>query len=192
MRDTARDEQTHTMKSALKLIAHVWGNRHTTSWEAVNHCMYDAVKLAIGAKLEWEPNDFKYIEDNFRPGYWLGADGWERPYSLAVWTDATSFIKSYETFSGRKPFMANEVSAYGQSEGYAHANSQNRVRGRIALNSEVWIDSVRFECTSITNERIVLTSRPASGKRKINKLTVEDCAKLWPAPKKQKPTQPTP
>lgn len=173
------------MKSALTLIAHVWGNHQTTAWEALNHCMYRAVKLAIGAKLEWEPSDFKHIDDHYRPGYWLGEHGWDNPYALAVWTDGTSFIKAFEAHIGRKPFIANCVSARGQAQGYAHAQSQNRQRGRIALNSEVWIGHLRFNCTSITNERIVLTSRPASGKRTIKKLTHEDCAKLWPAPKKK-------
>ncbi len=174
------------MKSALKLIAHVWTEQKTTAWEALNHCMFDAVKLAIGAKLEWEPADFTHIEKNFRPGYWLGVDGWENAYALAVWTDGTSFIKAFESRSGRKPFIANCVSAHGQAKGYAHANSQDCQRGRIALNSEVWIDRLRYNCTSITNERIVLTSRNETGKRTIKKLTHEDCAALWPAPKKPK------
>jgi hypothetical protein len=175
------------MKSALKLIAHVWANNKTTAWEALNHCMFDAVQLAIGAKLEWQPSDFAHIESNFRPGYWLGEHGWERPYALAVWTDGTSFIKAFEAFSKRKPFIANQVSAQGQAEGYAHAQSQNRQRGRIALGSEVWIGDLRYSCTSITNERIILTSRPESGKRSIKKLSQADCAALWPAPKKTKP-----
>lgn len=175
------------MKTALKLLALVWEKNQTTSWEALNHCMYGAVKLAIGAKLEWSPSDIKYIDDHFRPAYWLGEHGWEWAYSLAVWTDCMSFIRAYESFAGRKPFMANQVSAYGQSRGYAHANSQNRQRGRIALDSEVWIDGLRFTCTSITNDRVVLTSRPETGKRTIKKLTSDDCAKLWPAPKKKTP-----
>lgn len=171
------------MKSALKLISHIWEHHQTTTWEALNHCMYRAVKLAIGAKLEWAASDFKQI-DNYRPGYWLGEHGWENSYALAVWTEGTSFIKAYEASIGRKPFMANHVSAYGQAQGYAHPNSQNRQRGRIALNSEVWIGDLRFSCTSITNERIVLTSRPTTGKRTIKKLTPEDCATMWPAPQK--------
>lgn len=174
------------MKSALKLISHVWENHNTTSWEALNRSMAAAVKLAIGAKLDWTPSDFKYISDHFRPSYWLGEHGWEWAYSLAVWTDCMSFIRAYESFAGRKPFMANQVSAYGQSKGYAHQNSQNRQRGRIALNSEVWIDELRYECTSITNERVVLVSRPTEGKRAVKKLTAADCATLWPAPKREK------
>lgn len=176
------------MKSALKLIAHVWQHNHTTAWEALNHCMYDAVQLAIGAKLEWSPKDFAYINENFRPYYWLGEHGWDRAYSLAVWTDGTSFIKAFEAAHNRKPFIANDVSAYGQAGGYAHAQGQNRQRGRIALNSEVWIDGVRHNCTSISNGRIILTSRPNKGKRRIRKLTHEDCAALWPAPKRAKTT----
>lgn len=174
------------MKSALKLISLVWQKNHTTAWEALNHCMSDAVKLAIGAKLEWSPSDFKFISDNFRPGYWLGEHMWECSYALAVWTDNADFIKAYEAYSSRKPFIANCVSSHGQAEGYAHANSQNRQRGRIALWSEVWIDGLRFECTSISNDRVILTSRPTKGKRTIKKLSVEDCKTLWPAPKKKK------
>ncbi len=173
--------------SAIKLLTLVWEKHQTTAWEALNHCMSDAVKLAIGAKLEWKPKDFDTIRDRFRPWHWLGEHGWERSYALAVWTDATSFIKAFEAHAKRKPFLANDVSAQGMAEGYAHANSQCRQRGRIALGSEVWIDNVRYACTSITNERIVLTSRPNDGgKRKILKLTREDCAALWPAPKRAK------
>ncbi len=183
------------MKSALKLIAHVWQHHHTTAWEALNHCMYDAVQLAIGAKLEWSPKDFAYINENFRPHYWLGEHGWECPYALAVWTDGASFIKAFETHFGRKPFIGNDVSAYGQANGYAHAQSQSRKRGRIALRSEVWIDGLRHNCTSISNDRIILTSRPNSSKQKrsIKKLTREDCTTLWPAPTRAKPEPaPTP
>ena len=172
------------MKTALQLLDLVWCTNSTTAWEALNHCMADAVKLAIGAKLEWEPSDFAYIQKKYRPWKWLSEHGWERFYSLAVWTDGTSFIKAYESAIGRKPFLANDVSSMMAAEGYTHANSQTRKRGRITLRSEVRIAGIRYECTSINNERIVLTSW-AEKRRTIKKLTPEDCAELWPAPKKK-------
>lgn len=172
------------MKSALKLISHVWDHENTTAWSALNHCMYRAVKLAIGAKLEWEPRDFARIKQ-YNPGYWLGEHGLENAYALAVWTGGMSFIKAYEAYMKRKPFIANNVSAFGQGAGYVYVNGQCRQRGRVALNSEVWIGDLRYNCTSITNDRIVLTSRPENGKRTIKKLTPEDCANLWPAPTKE-------
>lgn len=174
------------MSPALTLLAHIWDNNQCTSWEALNHSMNRAVKLAIGAKLEWRAADFQHIAKNFRPRHWLGEHYWEPMYALAVWTDGGSFIKAFEEAAGRKPFIANRVSAYGQAQGFAHAQSQNRQRGRIALQSEVWIDDLRFNCTSITNERVVLTSRSPKGKRTIKKLTHEDFAALWPAPKRNK------
>lgn len=179
------------MKSALHLLNHVWTKNHATAWESLNHCMSDALNLAIGAKLEWEPADLRTIEQTMRPSYWMGEHGWERFYALAVWTDGASFIKAFEAFSGRKPFIANGVDG-GDGGGYVHANSTHSKRGRIALRSDVWIDGERFECTSITSNRIVLTSRPRDGKKRtIKKLTHEDCAKLWPSPKKAKPTKET-
>lgn len=175
------------MKSALRLLNTIWTQNHTTAWEALNHCMLDAANLAVGAKLEWAAKDFDYIAANYRPHYWLGEHMWERVYSLAVWTDGTSFIKAYEAWMKRKPFFANDVSAHGQAQGYAHANSQNRQRGRIALNSEVWIDGLRYECTTIEQEKIILVSRPGNGKKKkILKLSHAHCLERWPAPKKPK------
>jgi hypothetical protein len=175
--------------SALKLLKHVWEHNGTTSWEALNHSMYTATELAIGAKLHWLPSDFDYISANFRPGYWLGELVWEPMYSLAVWTDGDSFIKAFETAKKREPFFANEVCGANWRIGashYVHASSSHRQRGRIAWRSEVWLGGRRFECTSITNERVVLTSRDAKGKRTIKKLSHEDCRRLWPAPKKPK------
>jgi hypothetical protein len=174
------------MSTALTLLSHVWTNNKTTAWEALNHCMRDAAKLAVGAKLEWAPGDFDHIGEKFRAYRWLGERGWEWLYAMAVWLDNSSFIQAYEEATKRRPFIANDVSAHGYSEGYAHANSQHRQRGRIALGSEVRLHGVRFECTSINNERVVLTSRTGEGKRTIKKLTPEDCKALWPAPKKLK------
>jgi hypothetical protein len=148
--------------------------------------MRGAANLSVGAKLEWKPGDFAHADEKFRAGYWLGEHGWEPLYAMAIWLDNASFIKAYEQATKRRPFIANDVSAYGQSSGYAHANGQHRQRGRIALRSEVWIDNVRYECTSIDNERVVLTSRSDAKKRTIKKLTPEDCKALWPAPKKAK------
>lgn len=177
------------MSTALTLLSHVWTHNKTTAWEALNHCMMSAAKLAVGAKLEWEPKDFAHIGEKFRAGRWLGKNGWERLYAMAVWLDNASFIKAFEEATKRRPFIANDVSAHGYSESYAHHNSQSRQRGRIALGSEVRVDGARFECTSITNERVVLTSREVDGKRTIKKLTPEDCKALWPAPKKAKKTE---
>ena len=174
------------MTPALQLLRLVWTDQHTTSWEALNHCMWRAVMLAIGAKMTWAKEDFSYIHKSFRPAYWLGEHGWEHPYALAVWIDNTSFIKAYEAFSGRKPFIANDLSACNQGEGFIHATLQSRKRGRVALGTEVMLDKVVYKCTAITNERIVLTLRTRDDKapRRIIKVTPEECAQRWPAPHK--------
>lgn len=177
------------MSAALTLLKHVWNHRHTDSYEALNHCMYEAVSLAVGSKLNWDKTDFAYVGSNFRPGYWLGEHGWEWVYSLAIATEATSFIKAFESWKGRKPFMANHVENT-ETRGYNHFTNTSSKRGRIALGTNVIINGVRFECTSINNERVVLTSRSEEGKRRILKLTPEQCKTPFPTVKKPPKTRP--
>jgi len=180
------------MSTALTLIKHVWQKNGTTAWEALNHSMWHAVQLAVGAKLKWEPSDLTEIANTMRAGRWLGEHGWESVYSLAVGTDGDSFIQAFEKWNNRKPFIANGVCSEYLHGGYVRANRSHRKRGRIALQSELFIGNLRFECTSISNERIILTSCPGDGKKRtILKLTHADCATRWPAPKKPKKMPPT-
>lgn len=177
------------MSTALTLLKQVWTHNGHDAWESLNHCMADAVQLAVGAKLNWESKDIAYVEDTMRPRYWLGEHRWEWVYSLAIACGSSSFIKAFETWSNRKPFIANNVENVA-TRGYNHFPCTRSQRGRIGLHSHVTINGLRFECTSIDNERIVLTSRSGEGKRRILKLTPEQCKKPFPPVKKVPETKP--
>lgn len=173
------------MTTGLKLVSFVWENQRTTAWRSLNSCMFSSLYLAIGSNMEWKPSDLQYILENFRPGYWIGENGWNRAYSLAVSTKNDSFVKAYETWADLKPYFGNGVNTSYTSE-FTHRSGQSRQRTRIVCGADIMIDGKRFECTSLNNSRIVLASRDSKN-RSVRSLTHEDCESLWPAPKKKKP-----
>jgi hypothetical protein len=45
--------------------------------------MQVALRLAIESGMEWAIGDCAYVEEHWRPGYWMGKAGWEPSYSRA-------------------------------------------------------------------------------------------------------------
>lgn len=119
---------------AIMLLDHVWefamkGCDH--SWERLNHTMRDALLLAIGGGLVFEPGDFSHIRSNYRSGYWIGeSDEW--CYAMAVACCNPSAVASFERYKNRSPFIADDVSPK-RSE-WLHMTG-SRVKERLAVNS---------------------------------------------------------
>lgn len=170
------------MTTAQQLIELVWHNQKCPDWDGTNHSMSYALRLAIGAHLKFDVAAFEAI-DAMRSSYWMGEHGWEPRYALAIVVENKSFIEAFEEWTGRKPFRANHVNfGFNGSDGFRHRTTF-RTRERLALGFTVGHD--RAEVTSISNERVVLTTRKIGG-RTIQKLTHEQLAELYPAPKKSK------
>lgn len=170
-------------RNALRLLSTVWKGQRCESWDGVNHSMADALRLAIGANLRFHPKDFEIMNGTMRSGYWIGENGYEWFYALAISVGNKSFIEAFEYCYQRKPFFANKVRPVG-SQGYTHLTS-TRARERLGIGSEI---EGYGEVTSITNERVVVVSRPLPGKSGTRryKWTHDQLKELFPAPKKPK------
>lgn len=107
-----------TWKSANKSTGH--------SWQRLNGSMRSALELAVTSGMEFELDDFKNVLANFRSGYWIGDDGGEWLYSLAVAESNQSACLSFEAYRGHKPFIADGVRPAGGTE---------RARERLAIGS---------------------------------------------------------
>jgi hypothetical protein len=75
--------------------------------------MHDVVNLAIRGELQFNEEDFLSINTKMRGGYWFGCNSngkgyGESFYITAVMTNNMSAIKSYEKWSGLKPFISKE------------------------------------------------------------------------------------
>jgi hypothetical protein len=98
---------------ALELLRFVWDNEKTRSCARVNSLMQDALKVAIGAQLKFDKDDFKEILMSLSGGYWLGTNTNDNGmgeifYRLACETGNISFAQSYESFYDFKPFLTSK------------------------------------------------------------------------------------
>lgn len=175
--------------TGLHLLRHVWECQRGKSWDAINHSMLYALRLAIGSHMRFTAGDIAYCEKHFRVGCWLGEHWWEYPYALAVSVENSTFIEALEEHQNREPFFANKVEPVG-SEGFTHRTGE-RARCRLTLRSRVIAGGRPGEVSSITKEQVVVVLREyALMKRSILKLTHDACRELWPAPKKAKKDKP--
>lgn len=141
---------------AMQLLELVWGNTNGAtghSWERLNHAMQDALSLAINAGLRFDADDFKAL-GRFDPGYWIGPDGGEWAYSLAVAVDNQSAIKAFEKHAGRPPLIGDNVNLYVNASG-VHGQTASRTRGRLAVGSVFDYAGVRPTVTSFKGDAAI-------------------------------------
>jgi hypothetical protein len=98
--------------------------------------MHTTLLLAIIAFFKFELEDFKYINDKFRWGFWSG-DG-EVFYSKAVEAGNMSACKSFEYYRGRKPFLTNNI--------------HNRKRDRICVDTWLTWNKEHVKVTSFSDD----------------------------------------
>lgn len=91
---------------ALELMRCVWCKRRIDSWAQLNGVLQNALALAIEAKLEFGPDDFRSIYALFRGGYWMGSST-EHWYAKAVKVGHRSACQAYEAWVKRPPMMFN-------------------------------------------------------------------------------------
>jgi len=90
----------------ITLIQHVWDNANAAtghSWARLNRSLRNALVLAIDSGMKFGRDDFKVIEDRFRPSYWI-SDG-EGIYSTAVESSNDTAAIAFERWRDRKPFF---------------------------------------------------------------------------------------
>ena len=177
---------------AISLLTTVWEYGQKDSWERINHSMRNALSLAIGSGLKFGLNDFHYMSQNFRTGYWFSADP-EWIYTEAVVVGNTSCVEAWEHFKNRIPFRANSVSTRnGCDGGYIHANSVTRKRERLAIGMSFPFDGWTWHVTNFndikTTVRICRYAKhyPDGAPTKRMELTHDDIKVMFPCPKKTK------
>lgn len=103
------------LSTPLQLLTIVWqGTNKATghSWERLNRSMQGALSLAIDSGMKFGLDDFAYIDEHFRPGWWMGNDGHmsgEGYYSQAITAGNMSAAVAFEKGKNRKPFITDNV-----------------------------------------------------------------------------------
>jgi len=181
---------------AVAFLEHIWMHSCKATpfaFERLNHAMRKGLSLAIGSGMEFRIGDFTGIDDRFRPGHWIGVpDEWV--YAYAVSCGNRSAWKAWEKYKGRPPFLANDTDASGND--YVHSSQINRKRGRLALGSRfAWQGHHNVRVTSFSDDGTYLTAclyewvkEPYPHEKVVKrfKITREDLATAFPAPKKPK------
>lgn len=135
---------------ALRLLQLIWDNALGAtghSWRRLNASLQQGLRLAVTSGMKFGRDDFKKIEERYRPQYWmgLGSDDGEGYFRIAVVEDNTSAAASFETWKGRKPFFFRGIETEG-----------NRFEGRKRLFVGAWFPwkGERVSITSMGNELI--------------------------------------
>lgn len=174
--------------AAMTLLDLTWERGLKDSWGRINNSMRSALRLAIGAGLDFRATDFSEMYSKFRAGFWIGADP-EWIYRVAVCDLNRSAFEAWEEHEGRKPFFANDVRAesYG---GFLHVNSIRRDRERLAQGFGFKMDGKVWFCTGFAPDkiRVVLYKQHfRDGKPvKLKAMTHAELLEACPAPKKKR------
>src|ERR1035441_4173273 len=63
------------LSGAMELLTVVWRQSQRTrqhSWRSLNGSMHEALRLAVSSGMEFGADDFLYMSEHFRMGYWCG------------------------------------------------------------------------------------------------------------------------
>ena len=94
----------------IQLLQLVWDNASkagSDSWRRYNSALHEALSLAINSGMKFGPDDFKLIEERYRPFYWIGDD--EGVYRSAVIMDNVSAAIAFENWKGRKAILWDQI-----------------------------------------------------------------------------------
>lgn len=137
---------------AVQLLDIVWENvcdQTSHSWERTNHSMRDALRLAIGAGMRFDIGDVGTF-GTYRWNYWIGDDGGEHEYTLAITCGNATFCEAFEQHMERKPFRAYGVD-YRQYSSYTHGGF-SRQRDRLGIGMTFDYAGVRPKVTSFSKD----------------------------------------
>ena len=173
----------------LRLLTVTWegvnGGYRGDSWRKTNGALQDALILAICSGMKFEPDDFNYINKNFRPWYWMANDGHmlgEGYYFRAIQANNTSAAIAFEVWKRRKPFITDNVttSPHWGERGYF-------TRGRLGCGCQFYWNGEKVTVTSFSKDGTHLVAcsykenEPGEYRAKIKhqyKITVKDLRDL--------------
>lgn len=167
---------------AMRLLSNVWENgckATSHSWDRVNCGMRGALKLAISAGLQFNTGDFSALS-RFNVGRWIGDDGGEYLYTLAILETNWSFCLSFEKACSRQPFKAWGITGGHNHSSFIHASGINREHERLGVGLTFDYCGVRPTVTSFSGDGQSITActyKPIVGdgdyRRRIdNRLTL--------------------
>lgn len=140
---------------AIQLLDLIWSKTNkgkcSKSYRNLNGSMQSALSLAIYSGLEFYEDDFNYINQYFRFGYWGGADNGgfaESFYTSAVYHSNIPACKAFERWKKRKPFITNGVNLRSSSGVSLSSHS----RGRLAIGSEFMWNDEQVTVTSFSDD----------------------------------------
>lgn len=119
----------HTFAMLVAITGH-------SSWREINTARYAALKFLVEF-VGFERDDFGAILKDFNGGFWIGENGVEHLYALAIGSENTSAVLSIEKHLGRKPFW---------QLGWAKRGKRDKTR--VHLGSEITIDGRVLRVTS--------------------------------------------
>lgn len=97
----AKPAKRDARSAARLLVQHVWDNvQKRESWRTLNAALFDAVLLAVSARLAFDRDDVRGIVGDMRGGYWFSGDAF---YAAAIKAGHESACKSYEAHARLKP-----------------------------------------------------------------------------------------
>lgn len=131
------------------------------SWRTINASRGQALAYAT-RWLKFDPEDVCTIAKELRGSHWIGADGGESYYHIAVDAGNTSACVAWERYIGRKPWW--------------YRSGYDRKRERVYLGMQVYVDRVWYRITSFRDEyaNAVDEGRPTpENKGKVVRLTRE-------------------
>lgn len=161
----AKPKDKEARSPALSFVGMIWdlAQQETGhSWTRFNGSLRQALMNAIEAGLIFHDDDFKFMADHWRAGYWFGQDNaglGEGIYARAVKYRNFQACRSFEKWIGREPFIFD-----GE---------------RLSVGSDVDIPGGRWEVTSFAKDgqsAVICQHEWKDEKRKIksrSKLTLE-------------------
>lgn len=164
---------------AMRFLQATWDMAHPKkSWRTLNSMMHQALRMAINAGTDFGEADFLEFHARFRFGYWIGADGVEIMYGLAIEAGNRSAWRAIEYYLGRQPFIVKRAR-------YGHLH----VMPRVCVGAEFDWEGERVKVTSFddTNRALIACSyKPHRVAQKILHRYVITHAEIRVAQKRSK------
>ena len=164
MKATQRKMAYYGKSKVISLLDMVWRNTNRGggfSWERLNHSMSDALGLTIGSGFPFKESDFKVIAQQKYPHTRWG--GFEWCYRLAIESGNRTAIASFEAWTGRKPFIARNVTLcrYFQRSTFLHSGGVRKL-SRVAVGCTFELCGEVFEVTSFNDAKGYLIAKKIS------------------------------
>lgn len=106
-------DQTKEESLVVRHVGDIYRNSNNGkghSWRILNSALFESLSTCITAHLPFQPDDFETIYNQFKGGFWFGADSdgkgaGGRFYSMAAECGNMSACQSFEQWRGFEPYL---------------------------------------------------------------------------------------